>query len=267
MLTTDSLLPVVGLGLPDSVKAFSTERGPAASDGDPYSGFNACHYVGDDPEHVAVSRGLLSVVTGIPETRTAIPRQTHSDRVAVIDSLPVDSRQLENVDGLVTGLPEVALCVNTADCVPVVLVDVAAHVLGVAHCGWRGIVNRLLPNIVAAMVELGADPAKIDVAMGPAIGTECFEVGEEVAVRFRESFPGCKGIVAEGSSGRPHIDLGAAVRERLAALGVDRGRIREPEICTRCLPGRFFSARALGVGSGRILTCVWFPLLTAEARV
>lgn len=261
MPMTDSLLPAVGLELPACVTAFSTERGAGVTPDDPYSRFNACHYVGDDPEHVAVSRGLLSAVTGIPSEQTALPRQTHSDRVAVVDALPVDSGELEGVDGLVTVLPDVALCVNTADCVPVVLVDAAAHVLGVAHCGWRGIVNSLLPNMIDEMVRLGANPSEMDVAMGPAIGTECFEVGEEVAAQFRDAFPDCDGIVVEGLSERPHVDLGAAVRERLVALGVGRGRVKEPRFCTRCQPERFFSARALGIGSGRVLTCAWLPLM------
>lgn len=248
----------IDLPLPGTAVAFSTKRGPEANSSNPYSGFNACHYTGDSPEHVAASRAELSRFLGLPQEHIIIPRQNHSDRVAIIDRLPVNPEAIENVDALVTALPGIALCINTADCVPVLLSDPEASVTAAAHCGWRGIVNHLLPNVIEAMVHLGADPLHIHAAMGPSICTKCFEVGPEVADRFRHTFPQASGIVIDGGP-KPHINLGAAVAERLRMLGLPLSNISRPRDCSRCNPSTYFSARALGISSGRTLTLIHRP--------
>lgn len=237
----------------ETLIAFSTERGPGVIAGDSYSGFNACHYTGDDSVHVAYCRSCLAEELEISESNLIMPWQTHSDKVLTIGSLPVDDVELEGVDALATRLKNVALCINTADCVPVVLHDAEAEIVAVAHCGWRGVVNDLLKNTLVAMERMGARLENIRVVMGPSICAECFEVGEEVAVRFRERFPGNEKIVIDGGP-KPHVDLGEAVKANLVGQGVKACHVSVPAFCSRCNPGRFFSARAMGIGSGRILT-------------
>lgn len=232
MLTIDLRLP--------NVTAFSTERGPEVKPGAPYSGFNACHYTGDSATHVAESRASLCRKLGIEPDHVIIPRQTHSDRAVIIDTLPVAAKDLEGVDALVTTLPSVALCINTADCVPVLLVDPMARVIAAAHCGWRGTVNRLLDNTVELMCSLGAHRSDIRAAMGPSICADCFEVGNEVAEKFEAEFPGNASII-DRSYAKPHIDLAQAIATRLSALGIGRDRISAPPVCSRCNPDRFFS--------------------------
>lgn len=243
----------------ESFIAFSTERGAAATPDDPYSGFSACHYTGDSGEHVAACRAELADLLGISAERLVIPRQTHSDRVAVIDSVPVSGETVEGIDALVTKMRDVALCINTADCVPVLLHDSEAGVAAAAHCGWRGTVNDLLPKTLAAMERLGAHPKNIRAYMGPSICRDCFEVGEDVASVFREVFPQEEGIVIDGA-GKPHVDLGRAIACRLMRGGVRMENISEPSECSRCNPQRFFSARALGIESGRTLSAVMMRL-------
>ncbi len=252
ILTSLSLMRRIDLCV-KNLTAFSTERGPEAAAGDAYSGFNACHYTGDDAGHVAECRSVLAQELGLSEVNFIIPRQTHSDCVRLIDHLPVADELLEGMDALVTDMERVALCINTADCVPVVLHDARAGVVAVAHCGWRGVVNALLPNTLAVMERLGAHPKDIHAAMGPSICADCFEVGEEVAESFREEFPGVAGIVLTGQ-GKPHVNLGVAIAEKLRRGGVAVENISLPPFCSRCNPERFFSARALGVASGRTLT-------------
>lgn len=234
--------------------AFSTLRGADACSGDAYSGFNACHYTGDDATHVAACREELAAELGVSVDRLVIPRQTHSAKVAVVKEMPVSVDVLEGVDALVTRMRDVALCINTADCVPVVMHDPDAGVIAAAHCGWRGIVNELLANTLGAMTELGAESGRIRAAMGTSICAGCFEVGEEVAQRFREAFGGEDGIVIEKSGVRPHVDLGRAIRAKLLKAGLQPENVSLPSECSRCNPQRFFSARAMGIASGRTLT-------------
>lgn len=238
-----------------SVRACSGERGAEATAADAYSGLSVCHYTGDAAEHVTRSRERLAASLSLPTWALVIPRQTHGERVAVIDAAPIDPASLEGVDAMVTTATDVALCINTADCVPVTLADAEAGVIAAAHCGWRGTVNALLANTIAAMRRLGADPCRIVAAMGPSICARCFEVGEEVAERFRSEFPDAADVVIEGGV-KPHVDLGAAIEARLLSLGVKKENVARPSACTACDSLRFFSARRLGVASGRMPTWI-----------
>lgn len=249
-MTTAKIDLAIGVG---GVTAFSTLRGRLTA-GDPYSGFNACHYVGDTPAHVEECRGLLCRDLGIDSDHLVMARQTHTDRVALIERLPVASDALEETDGLVTRLRGVALAVNTADCVPLLMAAAEAGVIAAVHSGWRGTVARIAAKAVEAMQEIGAGPSRIRAALGPMICSGCFEVGDEVAERFRADFPA--EVVTRGREGRPHVDLGAAVRHTLIASGLEAENIAPAPVCSRCNPDRFFSARRLGVASGRTLSVI-----------
>lgn len=237
------------------ITAFSTLRGDGFSESDPYSGFNACHYVGDSPDHVAACRHRLAAELGIPETNILIPRQTHSAEVAVIRSIPAAPGLIDSVDALVTGMRNVALCVNTADCVPILLSDRAAGVIAAVHSGWRGTVKRIAAQAVKGMISLGADPKGIRAVMGPSICAGCFEVGNEVAEFFESVFGHGNGII-DHTSTKPHIDLAAAIRLTLKEAGVPDENISAPAGCSRCNPRKYFSARALGINSGRTLSLI-----------
>ena len=237
------------------VLAFSTCRG-CVIDGDNYSGFNACHYTGDDENHVSQCREQLCTMLGINSNSLIMPRQTHSLNVAVIDSIPFDTEKLENIDALVTTLPRVAIAINTADCVPIVLVDDVNNVIAVAHSGWKGTVSRIASKTVATMVECGAEISHIKVAMGPCICGDCFEVGDEVVAQFVNNGFDSPQIILNGYGERSHIDLPQACRQSLLEIGVRDENIVLSVDCSRCNTTKFFSARRLGINSGRTLTMV-----------
>lgn len=248
------------------ITAFSTTRGPEADVADPYSGFSVCHYTGDDAGHYMACREQLARTLGLPANHLIIPRQVHGSACAVITGLPA-SATAPVADALVTNQPGVALCINTADCVPVLLADPEARIIAAAHCGWRGTVAPLLDNTVEAMTRLGADPSRIRAAMGPSICTSCFEVGPEVAARFNDAFPtmhnsssDCELHIVHHEFGeKPHIDLAAAITARLTGFGLQATAITPPLACSHCNPGRFFSARHSGISSGRTLTLITLP--------
>lgn len=231
------------------VAAFSTMRGCTRA-GDPYDGLNCCHYTGDDPGHVAASREALAGRLGISPERMIIPRQTHSVNVAVITDLN-EMPSLEDVDALVTPLAGVALVIHTADCTPLLLNDPQAGVIAAVHAGWRGAVGGIALNALRAMAALGADPRRIIAAMGPAICTDCFETSPEIASRFPEQF-----VSHPAPDARPHADIAALIRSQLIDAGVRAEAIAMPPQCTRCRYDRFFSARRLGVDSGRMSSVI-----------
>ena len=244
------------------VVAFSTTRGQVGRR-NPYSGVNLCDYVGDDALHVLDGRLTLAMQLGVDLENLVMPRQTHSCRVVVIDERFRDAdiahqeAMLEGVDALVTSLSGVVIGVNTADCVPIVLVDEEAGVIAVAHAGWRGTVGRIARNVVNEMCQLGAKADRIQTAMGPSICQECFEVGDEVVEAFKQAGFALEDIVQRNVvTGKAHIDLRAANRAVLVASGVPHDRIVMSQHCSRCKHDRFFSARRLGINSGRTFTAI-----------
>ena len=254
-MSLKSNLSHINLLTTPGVVAISTCRG-CVIEGNSYSGFNACHYTGDTDEHVAQCRGQLCVMLGIERDNLIIPRQTHSLNVAIIDTIPFDSQKLENIDALVTTLPRVAIAINTADCVPLVFVDDVNKVIGVAHSGWKGTVGRIASKTVERMIECGASLSHIKVAMGPCICGDCFEVGPEVVAQFVENGFDSSQVILSHYQPRPHIDLPHACRQALIEVGVLDKNIQLPTHCSRCNPQKFFSARRLGINSGRTLTVV-----------
>ncbi|MCM1293565.1 MAG: polyphenol oxidase family protein [Bacteroides sp.] len=232
------------------VVAFSTLRSATDID-NPYDGFSICNYTGDTAEHIDACRRALCARLDIADDHLIVPRQTHSCNVAVIDRFNFHSIDLNSVDALVTAESGTALCINTADCVPLVMADSDAGVIAVAHSGWRGTVGSIAASTINAMVSCGASLDRIHVAMGPSICCDCFEVGEEVARIFRDSFP--KDTV-DDSHDKPHVDLKKAIKSTLILSGIAPDRIHISYACSRCLSDIYFSARRSGIASGRTLT-------------
>ena len=229
----------------DGITAGTTGRGNPSTE-KPYSGFNVCHYVGDDADAVTECRQRLARTLRLPVEHILCPRQTHSSRPAVIDSFTDIS--MTKADTVVTRLSEVAIGVNTADCVPILLADTANHVIAAVHAGWRGLLAGVIENALAAMKAQGASLPCAKAVIAPSICRHCFEVGDDVARLFDDC-----GMAAciDRTQAKPHIDLPMAARMKLSEAGILPENISDSGICTRCQNRDFFSARALGVNSGR----------------
>lgn len=254
MATTDKIKYDLLLSLP-GVTAISTQRGDNAIETDGYSGFNACDYTGDDVAHIESCRDELCDLMNIKRGALIMPRQTHSMNVAVIDKIPFDSARLYNIDALVTALPGVTLAINTADCVPIVLADTEAGIIGAVHSGWKGTVGRIVARAIDKMVSLGTDVSHIVAAMGPCICGNCFEVGDEVIEQFRAAGLASDRIILTREP-RSHVDLPQACRATLLECGLRGDNIVMPKMCSRCNPERYFSARRMGINSGRTLSVI-----------
>lgn len=191
------------------------------------------------------------------------PHQTHSTMVAHVDRPDLTREDLEGVDALVTNLTGVAIGVRTADCIPVLLYDPVRRAIGAAHSGWRGTVNMISKKAVLEMCRLfGTHPEDICAVIGPGIGYDSFQVGEEVALTFKKSgFPvdkiwSFRGARKEGSmEGGHHIDLKECVRCSLAECGVPQSNITVSDIDTY-KDIRYYSARREGASCGRNINAI-----------
>jgi len=220
----------------------------------PYDTRNLGAQVGDDAETVAVNRAELAAALGIAPGRVVWMSQVHGREVAVVDG-PA-TQPIEGVDALVTRQPGLALAVLVADCVPVLLVDTRAGVVGAAHAGRTGTAAGVATATVAAMTRLGARPQQLDVLLGPAICGACYEVPPQLQAEVEAEVPGSATATRAGTTG---LDLRAGLARQLAAVGV-RTVVSDPR-CTAEDP-TLFSFRRDGV-TGRFAGLAW---LDATAR-
>ncbi|MBQ2210030.1 MAG: peptidoglycan editing factor PgeF [Prevotella sp.] len=249
-----------------SVVAFSSTRQGGFSVG-PYAAFNINHYCGDDEEHIALNRHALCQLLQVSDDRLLMPHQTHDTRVATIDeaflALSPESRQaaLEGVDAVMTCLAGVCIGVSTADCIPVLLYDEEHHAVCAVHAGWRGTVKRIVMKAVAAMTtRYGTLPEHLVAQIGPGISLDSFEVGDEVYDAFRTEGFEMSAISRryrasdDATKEKWHIDLPLCNRLQLLEAGLPAHAISVLPVCTFQQSERFFSARRLGINSGRIFT-------------
>lgn len=246
-MKTDKVENFVTIYDSPSVLAGYSCRGELTSDAGSYEGFSLCHYVGDDPGHVSACRVELARELGVKPSLVLAPRQVHGTAVKIVDASCCDYGTIAKVeaDALVTDLTGVAIGVNTADCVPVLLCDEDAGVVAAVHAGWRGAVAGIIDATVEKMTCIGAVCQRIHAFICPAICVGCFEVGEEVASQFPQN------CVVRMPGSKPHVNLSEFAVICLGRSGVSRDNITFSGECTRCNPTRYFSARALSVASGR----------------
>jgi hypothetical protein len=211
----------------------------------PFDTLNLGGKWGDAPESVAENRRRLSRAAGVP---IFTAWQVHGVAIAHVraDDAPADLARRQ-VDGLCTDRADVALAVFVADCIPAFVVDPRSGAFAAVHAGWRGTVAGVLPAAVRALGEhYGARPADLRVALGPAIGPCCFEVGPEVVEAFEAGVPGARDagvVVGSLPGGKAHVDLKRANCLLLERLGVDPAAVDAGPECTSCEHGRFYSYR------------------------
>jgi YfiH family protein len=201
----------------------------------PYASLNLGRKSGDEVERVDENRRIVCDAIGADLEKLALNYQVHSARV--LHAAP--AMRDEHADGLWTDEPGLPILAMSADCLPIVLARAGASepAIAVLHAGWRG----LLEGIVEAGAHALGD-VELTAAIGPGIGACCYEVGEEVAVPFRERFG--DDVVRER-----HLDLWTSAERALRAAGVER--VDRFDRCTACEPETFFSHRRDAGRTGR----------------
>jgi hypothetical protein len=196
----------------------------------------------DAPESVAENRSRASAALGLPAAALTTIYQVHGDEVLDLDApLPADAPR-PKADGMVSAMPGVALGILTADCVPVLLADAQARVIGACHVGWKGALGGITDATLRAMRRLGAAPLRITAAIGPSIQQASYEVGAEFLAAFLAADPANARFFQPGArDGHFQFDLPGYVKARLAAAGI--AVIEDLARDTRSEPEQFFSYR------------------------
>jgi YfiH family protein len=160
-------------------------------------------------------------------------------------------------DAGMAGGPGLIVGVETADCLPILLVDPVRRVAAAVHAGWRGTAAGIAGQCVLALVRAGSRADTLVAALGPGIGVCCYEVGEEL----REAFgAGSEAFFPTGPTGRSHLDVRAANVTQLLKAGLPASQIHHVEDCTFCRADRYHSFRREGAGAGRMISYIgWVP--------
>lgn len=205
-------------------------------------------------------------------------RQVHSDLIHCISEIPA---QPLAGDGLITCMPGILLAVQTADCLPVILVDTKRIAVGIFHAGWRGTLKRIVEKGMGEMRRwFGSEPRDMQAAVGPGIHNCCYEVGPEVREKFESQFAYARELFREakesdsireaypllflsarppGHSSLPNkifLDLVQANRRQLMEAGVPAKRVSASPLCTSCHTNLLFSYRSEKGGTGRMMGVV-----------
>jgi YfiH family protein len=237
------------IDLDDSAHFAFTDRWGGVSTS-PFGELNLGGAVGDDPAAVRENRRLAaSSGLGLDPADVVWMNQVHGSAVAVVTERQPDG-SAPMVDALVTDRRGLALAVLTADCVPVLLADPVAGVVAAAHAGRPGLAAGVVPAAVAAMIDLGARPDRMTVAVGPSVCGRCYEVPtvlrDEISALESDAW-------SQTSWDTPALDLPAGVRAQLIRLGVQRHEMSH--ICTLESPDHFSYRREQR--TGRLAGYVW----------
>lgn len=244
-----------------NISCFTTTRIGGCSK-EAYASFNCSPFCGDREEHVLRNQEYLYRSLPRKPKELIIPLQVHGTEIVLVDAAfpalsPAAQRErLNGVDAVITTEPGYCVCVSTADCVPLLIYDRRNQAVAAVHAGWRGTVDRIVAKTLAFMHDkLGTTGEDVLVAIGPSISLESFEVGEEVYNTFKEEgFNMSRISLWKEEKQKYHIDLWEANREQIHAFGVPESQIACAGICTFIHHNEFFSARRLGIKSGRILS-------------
>jgi YfiH family protein len=194
---------------------------------------------------------------GLGFDRLLLLRQVHGTGVSVARRGEYVPGPRPEADAAVTDDPGLAIGVRVADCAPILIGDRHRHVVGAAHAGWRGTVDRVAMAAVREMREqFGSRPDDLVVAIGPCLGACCGEVGPEVFERFREAGHAADELTRwflPGRADRLQLDLPRANRDQLAAAGVPPSQIHLAGLCTKSFPDAFHSYRVSKEHAGRMV--------------
>lgn len=229
ILTADLLAPLR--------HGFFTRRGGASSG--VFEGLNCGFGSSDQTEAVEINRARAATALQVPPENLVTVTQVHSAEVVEIDRPP--KGPAPRADAMVSRTPGLALAILTADCQPVLLADTQAGVIGAVHAGWRGALDGILEATVAAMGDIGADPARIRAVIGPSISQRAYEVGPELYDAFIAADPDHARHFAQGDRDRMLLDLPGFGLGRLRAAGVAEAEWTRH--CTYSDPERFYSYR------------------------
>ena len=249
VLTDDALASSVGV-----IAGFTLRHGGVSEA--PYNSLNLASHVGDNQGDVQKNRELLLQALNCSHARLLNPNQVHGTKVITVESSQPqewrerESQAAEGADGIIVNAPETMALLCFADCLPAIIVSPTGR-FAVVHAGWRGALAGIVGKAIRLMEQedqeagFQCDASWYNLYVGPHISQECFEVSEEIALRFQEAFG------PEVLLDWRHVSLSAVVGKDASAAGLDSQRMVDVQMCTVCNHDQVFSYRASGGVCGR----------------
>lgn len=235
----------------------TTRRGGVSAA--PFESLNLASHVGDDPRAVAANRDSLECAAALPSAPIWLEQVHGTEVLDLSDRVRAADPSLATcADASLSRTPGVVCAVLTADCLPVFLCERRGRAVAVVHAGWRGLLAGVIERTLTRLAE---PPAHVAAWLGPAIGPQAFEVGEEVRAAFLAADAGDRSAFVPAASGRWLADLYALARRRLEQAGVTA--VSGGTACTYSDSRRFFSYRR-DRRTGRMASLIW---LDAEADI
>ena len=243
--TADAFTAAGGL-----VHGFATRLG-GVSTGE-FSSLNLGIKRADARENVRENYARFCAAVGADVNSLVMTYQVHSDNVRTASRADILPDLLDPIpyrtDGLVTDEPGLCLTIYYADCIPVLLYDPKRRAIGAVHSGWRGTAMGIVGKAAEKMNRLyGAEPADLLAAIGPGIGSCCFEThGDVPEAMLRRWGPDAEAFCRPDGRGKFHVDLKGLLRRQLEGIGVPPDHIDDLDLCTGCHPELYWSHRKLG---------------------
>ncbi len=238
---------------PKNIHAYTTTRHQGYSH-PPYESLNLGSYINDEDQYVAQNRELLEQRLDLPSNPIWL-KQVHSNQVINIDQEP--EIQLPQADAAYATLPHRVCVVTTADCLPVLVCNREGTKVASIHAGWRGLAEGVIENTIG---QLDESSTNLYVWLGPAIGPERFEVGEDVVSAFSAVDPQTETafVAMRNVPGKWLANLYLLARQRLKKLGVNH--IYGGQYCTYTDDKNFYSYRRDQGKTGRMATLIWLSV-------
>jgi YfiH family protein len=239
----------------------STRNGGVSKDVD--LSLNLGFHESDSDENVIANRKILATNVGFDFESLVVAQQTHSANVVVIDKSSKGKgifsklSAIQDCDAFICSIPNICIVVQTADCVPILLFDARKKVVAAIHAGWRGTTKRIAQQTLNKMKEkYNCKPNDIVAAIGPSIGSCCYEVGVDVIEEVTKNLPSivetC--LTPSDNVGKMIFDVRLANRLQLIESGILVSNIEVTNICTKCNHTNFFSARYDKNKTGRMMS-------------
>jgi polyphenol oxidase len=225
----------------------------------PYAGLNTSYRVGDDPKVVSQNVCDLKLAAGIHDGRIVTMRQVHGDQIVEVKDKKL--KEAGEADGMVTGESDIFLAVLTADCVPLLFVAPKQRLAAAVHAGWRGTLAGIAEKAVQRFkTDYQVEAADLQVALGPSIGSCCYEVKEDVSGPLMRKWGRLTTPSIFIRDSKTYVDLRRLNRDILRAGGVPGSQLFQVGPCTSCAAADFFSYRRAGGETGRQMSLIgWLP--------
>ena len=225
----------------------------------PYAELNMSYRVSDDPKMVSQNVCDMKLAVGIHEGRIVTMRQIHGDNIVEVKDKSL--KEAGEADGMITAATDIFLGVLTADCVPILFVAPKNKLVAAVHAGWRGTLAGIAEQAARLFTDqLHVSADEIEVALGPSIGSCCYEVQDDVVDPMLKRWRGIAEASIQKRDGKTYLDLRRLNCAALAQAGIPTTNIFQIGPCTSCSPDEFFSYRRERSETGRQISFIgWLP--------